>query len=110
MRLLDDPLVSGCGSEGRRSQLPFTIVPEQIMPTQELNADSNSATTRTRPLYIRRVPESVWDLVHINAIKSRMRLQTYLVRIMQESEPLRTEDVSQDGEGPTASSPTSDEV
>jgi len=42
----------------------------------------------TRPLHVRQVPESVWDLVHINAIKSRMRLQTYLVQIMERSEPL----------------------
>ena len=46
----------------------------------------------TRPLYIRKVPESVWKLVHINAIESRMRLQTYVVTILQGSEPILTQE------------------
>lgn len=44
--------------------------------------------TDFRPLYIRRVPEAVWILVHDNAVRSRMRLQDYLVRILTSCEPL----------------------
>lgn len=40
-----------------------------------------------RPLYLRRVPEHVWILVHDNAIRSRMRLQDYIVKILQECRP-----------------------
>lgn len=60
-----------------------TTIEQRPVPTGK-----NSQAENTRPLYVRRVPESVWNLVHINAIKSRMRLQTYLVRIMEQSEPL----------------------
>lgn len=41
----------------------------------------------TRPLYLKRVPESVWIKVHQNALNSRLRLSTYLVKLMAESEP-----------------------
>lgn len=41
----------------------------------------------SRPLYLRRVPESVWLRVHINALQSRMRLQDYLTRLMANSNP-----------------------
>lgn len=40
-----------------------------------------------RPLYVKCVPEKVWILVHDNAIRSRMRLQNYLIKIMAESQP-----------------------
>jgi hypothetical protein len=46
-----------------------------------------------RPLYIRRVPEEVWNRVHINAIRSRLRLSTYLVRLMEQSEPIRSKSI-----------------
>src|SRR5438128_1370158 len=32
----------------------------------------------TRPLYVRKVPESVWLRVHDNALRSRMRIQDYI--------------------------------
>ena len=41
----------------------------------------------TRPLYIRHVPEPTWNRVHENALKSRMRLSAYLVKLMEESQP-----------------------
>ena len=63
-------------------KMPKTIVRKSVPTADEGQAES------TRPLYVRRVPESIWNLVHINAIKSRMRLQTYLVQIMERSEPL----------------------
>ena len=40
-----------------------------------------------RPLYLRRVPEHVCILVHDTAIRSRMRLQDYIVKILQECRP-----------------------
>jgi hypothetical protein len=40
-----------------------------------------------RPLYLRRVPEPVWILIHDNAIRSRMRLQDYLVKILEQCRP-----------------------
>jgi hypothetical protein len=40
-----------------------------------------------RALYVRRVPEQVWILVHDNAIRSRMRLQDYIVKILEGCEP-----------------------
>ena len=36
-----------------------------------------------RPLYVKKVPETVWNRVHENAIKSRMRLSTYLIKVME---------------------------
>lgn len=47
----------------------------------------NTATETTRPIYVRKVPEPVWDRVHHNAIASRMRFSDYLVRLMAKSEP-----------------------
>ena len=41
-----------------------------------------------RPLYLRRVPEPVWILVHDNAIRSRMRLQDYLVKVLEGCQPI----------------------
>jgi hypothetical protein len=61
------------------------------MPTTQTQPSPEATTEPTRPLYVRRVPESVWELVHINAIKSRMPLQDYLVRIMEGAEPIESE-------------------
>jgi hypothetical protein len=47
----------------------------------------SSQTDYTRPLYVRRVPEAIWNRVHDNANRSRMRLQSYLVKIMEQSQP-----------------------
>ncbi len=52
-------------------------------PTEEL----------TRPIYVRRVPETVWNLVHENAIKSRMRLSAYLVKLMEQSKPFQPQPI-----------------
>jgi hypothetical protein len=41
-----------------------------------------------RPLYIKRVPEATWIRVHENAMRSRMRLQEYVIRILQQSLPI----------------------
>lgn len=41
-----------------------------------------------RPLYIRRVPEQVWILVHDNANRSRMRLQDYVVEVLKNCQQL----------------------
>jgi hypothetical protein len=61
------------------------------MPTTKKQSSTGATTEPTRPLYVRRVPESVWELVHINAIKSRMPLQDDLVRIMEGAEPIESE-------------------
>lgn len=46
------------------------------------------AAEHFRPLYVRRVPEEVWILVHDNAIRSRMRLQDYIVEILKDCQPI----------------------
>lgn len=78
-----------------------TTSPELLMPNN-LNQLCRQAKAvenmeeNTRPLYIRRVPESVWKLVHINAIESRMRLQDYLVSILKGSAPVvKTPDLTE---------------
>ncbi len=47
------------------------------------------ATTNefTRPLYVRKVPESVWLRVHDNAHRSRMRIQDYVVQLLRNCQP-----------------------
>lgn len=57
--------------------MPPHTAPTAVPPSAEIN----------RPIYVRRVPESVWLRVHENALRSRLRLQDYLVRIMADSEP-----------------------
>jgi hypothetical protein len=58
------------------------------MPEQTTAPAMPNAVTETmRPIYVRKVPQSVWDRVHHNAIASRMRLSEYLVRLMDESGP-----------------------
>lgn len=41
-----------------------------------------------RPMYLRKIPESVWKRVHINAIESGLHLQTYVAKVLEQSEPL----------------------
>ena len=48
-----------------------------------------SSEAHFRPLYVRRVPEAIWILVHENAIRSRMRLQEYIVELLKECEPMK---------------------
>jgi len=50
-----------------------------MTPTPKLAATVRRAT---RPLYLKKVPTEVWEQVHINAIRSGMRLTEYLVSIM----------------------------
>jgi hypothetical protein len=63
------------------------------MPPIQIEQTPESPTTPNeehfRPLYLRRVPEQVWILVHDNAIRSRMRLQDYIVEILKGCEPVR---------------------
>ncbi len=63
------------------------------MPTALTDPTLDTPPTPTeehfRPLYLRRVPEQVWILVHDNAIRSRMRLQDYIVEILKGCEPVR---------------------
>lgn len=37
----------------------------------------------TRPLYVRRIPEPLWLRLHENALRSRVRLQTYVVKLLE---------------------------
>ncbi len=57
----------------------------------------------TRPLYLKRVPVDVWERVHVNAIRSGMRLTDYLVAVLATAEPLAAHAV-QTG-SPSATSP-----
>ena len=41
----------------------------------------------TRPLYVRKVPEAVWLRIHDNAHRSRMRIQDYVVRVLEDCKP-----------------------
>lgn len=42
----------------------------------------------TRDLFIRGVPEDVWDHVHHAAIRSRLPLKHFLIETMRRSQPL----------------------
>ena len=68
---------------------PVTTSPPSTPPAS--NPPATTLTTPeeeiSRPLYIRRVPESTWNRVHENAIRSRMRLSAYLVKLMEQSQP-----------------------
>ena len=64
--------------------MPITITD----PDTERASPSIPIEEHYRPLYLRRVPEKVWILVHDNAIRSRMRLQDYLVKILEACEPI----------------------
>ena len=71
-----------------------TTQPAPVPDTEDLPVIQNRPTVTDpnpechRPLYLRRVPENVWILVHDNAIRSRMRLQDYIVAILEGCEPL----------------------
>src|SRR5262245_55871667 len=65
-------------------------------PTEEID----------RPLYVRRVPEAVWNRVHENALRSRMRLSAYLVKLMEQSHPFPPQPLSTRRRARTGSSPT----
>lgn len=58
-----------------------TETPRPVLPT-------TPTTEFFRPLFVRRVPEKVWILVHDNANRSRMRLQDYIVEILKNCEPI----------------------
>lgn len=59
------------------------------MTVKKLDTPPTTTEEQFRPLYLRRVPEHVWILVHDNAIRSRMRLQDYIVEILKGCEPVR---------------------
>ncbi len=40
-----------------------------------------------RNLFIRGVPEEVWEHVHHNALRSRLPLKNYLINLMRQSQP-----------------------
>jgi hypothetical protein len=56
--------------------MPTTLEPQLVQPRA------------TRPIYLKRVPTPVWERVHVNAIKSGMRLTDYLVSVLANAEPL----------------------
>lgn len=51
-------------------------------------ATTPGVSEATRPLYLRRIPESIWVRVHVNAITSGLRLQEYLTLVMAECQPI----------------------
>lgn len=61
------------------------------MPATQADPAQETPPTTTedfyRSLYLRRVPEQVWILVHDNAIRSRMRLQDYIVESWKTANP-----------------------
>ena len=42
----------------------------------------------TRPLYLKHVPTPIWERVHVNAIRSGMRLGDYLIAVFATTEPI----------------------
>ena len=62
-------------------------MPTPLIDTNQEPQPLQAIEDRYRPLYLRRVPEPVWILVHTNALRSRMRLQDYLVKILEECRP-----------------------
>lgn len=52
------------------------------MPT---TTEIAAATDQHRPLYIKRVPEATWIKIHENALRSRMRLQEYIVQLLEQT-------------------------
>lgn len=56
--------------------MPTALEPEQQTPRV------------TRPLYLKKVPAAVWERVHVNAIRSGMRLTDYLVSVLASAEPV----------------------
>ena len=51
-----------------------------------------SPVRSTRDLFVRGVPEEVWDRIHINAIKSRLRLKNYLIRVLDSAQPFSAQE------------------
>ena len=60
----------------------------------------------TRPIYVRHVPEAVWNQIHENAIKSRLRLSAYLVRLMEHSQPFTPQPLAKRHRQPQNGQPT----
>lgn len=56
------------------------------MPTTAETAPTQPRATR--PLYLKKVPAAVWERVHVNAIRSGMRLTDYLVSVLAAAEPV----------------------
>lgn len=69
------------------TETPVLAAPDS-MPTAPI------ITEPTRPLYIKRLPESVWIRVHENALRSRMRLQEYVSTILESSEIIQRDAAS----------------
>lgn len=42
----------------------------------------------TRALYVKNVPAEIWEQIHVNAIRSGMRLQDYVVSIFANAGPV----------------------
>ena len=42
----------------------------------------------TRDLFVRGVPKDIWDRLHINAIRSGLRLKNYLIQVLDSAQPL----------------------
>ena len=55
--------------------------------SQPVRQPSTPPQIPTRDLFVRGVPEEVWDLVHHNALQSRLRLKPYLIELMRQSRP-----------------------
>ncbi|MCE9561216.1 MAG: hypothetical protein K8U57_04100 [Planctomycetes bacterium] len=52
----------------------------------DINPQPNSQVERVyRALYLRRVPEDLWQRVHIRAIEHRLSLQDYLVALLTQA-------------------------
>jgi len=64
--------------------------PDPLTTTITSNNPTSSRTSEhTRPLYIRHVPESIWLKLHDNANRSRLRLGAYVVKLLQDCEPVQ---------------------
>ena len=64
----------------------------------------------TRPLYLKHVPTSIWEQVHINAIRSGLRLNDYLVAVLAHTEPIPTRPMpfGAETDSPATSSPANE--
>jgi hypothetical protein len=75
------------------------------MPT---TSPSTTPPRATRPLYLKRVPTPVWERVHVNAIRSGMRLTDYLVTILASAEPIGPTDPEESIPGQRSPTPPDD--
>ncbi len=57
---------------------------QPIPPEDQVNTCTK---TPTRDLFIRGIPEDVWDHVHHNALRSRLRLKPFLIEVLRQSQP-----------------------